>query len=129
MSLRSDAPVEQVMRSPPLTALFSDTVSTVVDRMLTYDIGAVVVESGGQPVGIITERDILQRIVKAGRDPARTLAKDVMTSPITSIEVTKNVKDALKLMREKNVRRLGVTKAGRLIGIVTERRLLDALVL
>lgn len=121
--------MEQVMRSPPLTALFSDTVSTVVDRMLTYDIGAVVVESGGQPVGIITERDILQRIVKAGRDPARTLAKDVMTSPITSIEVTKNVKDALKLMREKNVRRLGVTKAGRLIGIVTERRLLDALVL
>ncbi|MEM3046986.1 MAG: CBS domain-containing protein, partial [Candidatus Bathyarchaeia archaeon] len=129
MSLRSDVSVEQVMRSPPLTALFSDTVSTVVDRMLTFDIGAVVVESGGQPVGIITEKDILQRVVKAGRDPSRTLARDVMTSPIVGIEVGKSIKDALKLMREKNVRRLGVTRAGRLIGIVTERRVLDALVL
>jgi len=97
--------------------------------MLTFDVGAVVVESGGLPVGIITERDILQRVVKAGKDPARTLAREVMTSPITSIEVNKNLGDALKLMREKNVRRLAVMKSGRLIGIVTERRLLDALVL
>lgn len=129
MSLRYDAAVERVMRSPPLTALFSDSVSTVIDRMLTFDVGAVVVESGGLPVGIITERDILQRVVKAGKDPARTLAREVMTSPITSIEVNKNLGDALKLMREKNVRRLAVMKSGRLIGIVTERRLLDALVL
>lgn len=129
MSLRYDAAVERVMRSPPLTALFSDSVSTVIDRMLTFDVGAVVVESGGLPVGIITERDILQRVVKAGKDPARTLAREVMTSPITSIEVNKNLGDALKIMREKNVRRLAVMKGGRLIGIVTERRLLDALVL
>jgi len=129
MSLRYDVAVERVMRSPPLTALFSDSVSTVIDRMLTFDVGAVVVESGGLPVGIITERDILQRVVKAGKDPARTLAREVMTSPITSIEVNKNLGDALKIMREKNVRRLAVMKGGRLIGIVTERRLLDALVL
>jgi CBS domain-containing protein len=84
-------------------------------------------ESGGQPVGIITEKDILQRVVRPGKDPARTLAREVMTSPILNIEVNRSVSDALKLMREKNVRRLGVTRGGRLIGIVTERRVLDAL--
>lgn len=127
MSLRTDLTVERVMRSPPLTVLFSDSVSTVVERMLTFDIGAVIVESGGQPVGIITEKDILQRVIKAGKDPAKTPAREVMTSPIASIDVSRSIGEALKLMRDRNVRRLGVTRAGRIVGIITERRILDAL--
>ena len=119
--------VESVMRSPPVTALFSDSVASVIDKMITNNIGAVIVISGGNPVGIITERDIVEKVTRAGRDPSKTRAEEIMSSPLISIEADKTIGDALVLMRDKKVRRLGVTRRGRLVGIVTERRLLDAL--
>lgn len=119
--------VETIMRSPPVTTLFSDSVSLVIEKMISNNIGAVIVMSGGNPVGIITERDILERVVRAGKDPNKTRAEEIMSSPLISIEADKTVKDALILMRDRKIRRLGVTRRGRLIGIVTERRLLDAL--
>jgi len=115
------------MRRPPVTALFSDNVSLVIEKMISNNIGAVIVMSGGNPVGIVTERDILERVVRAGKDPNKTRAEEIMSSPLISIEADKTVKDALILMRDKKIRRLGVTRRERLIGIVTERRLLDAL--
>jgi len=119
--------VESVMRSPPVTVLFSDSVSLVVEKMIANNIGAVIVISGGNPIGIITERDIIEKITRANRDPSKTRAEEVMSSPLISIEADKTIKDALVLMRDKKIRRLGVTRRGRLVGIVTERRLLDAL--
>jgi CBS domain-containing protein len=115
------------MRSPPVTALFSDSVASVIDKMITNNIGAVIVISGGNPVGIITERDVVEKVTRAGRDPSKTRAEEIMSSPLISIEADKTIGDALVLMRDKKVRRLGVTRRGRLVGIVTERRLLDAL--
>jgi len=119
--------VESVMRSPPVTALFSDSASLVIEKMISNNIGAVIIISGGNPVGIITERDIIEKIVRAGKDPSKARAEEIMSSPLILIEADKTIKDALILMREKKIRRLGVTRKGRLVGIVTERRLLDAL--
>lgn len=119
--------VESVMRRPPVTALFSDKVSSVVKKMISNNIGAIIVISGGSPVGIITERDIIEKIVRAGRSPDETRAEEIMSSPLISIESDKTIKEALVLMRDKKIRRLGVTRRGRLIGVVTERRLLNAL--
>jgi len=121
-------PVETVMRAPPLTAQFSDTISTIVERMVTYDVGCCLIMSGGEPVGIVTERDIMERVVRAGRDASKTLAKDIMSAPIITVECNKPISHALKTMRDKHIRRLGVVKSGKLVGILTERRLLDSLV-
>jgi len=121
-------PVETVMRAPPLMAQFSDTITTIVDRMVTYDVGCCLIMSGGGHVGIVTERDIMERVVRPGRDASKTIAKDVMSSPIITIECNKPISHALKTMRDKHIRRLGVIKAGKLVGILTERRLLDSLV-
>ncbi len=120
--------VETVTRSPPVTSLFSDTVSSVIEKMVANNIGAVVVISGGAPAGIVTERDIVEKITRNRKDPDKIRAQDIMSSPIISIEADKSVTDALKLMRDKNIRRLAVTRKGRLVGIVTERRLLDSLI-
>jgi len=119
--------VESVMRSPPVTVLFSDSISSVIEKMITNNIGAVIVMSGGNPIGIITEKDIIEKIARIGRDPTKTRAEEIMSSPLISIEADKTIKDALILMRDKKIRRLGVTRKGKLVGIVTERRLLDAL--
>jgi len=121
-------PVETAMRAPPLMAQFSDTISTIVERMVTYDVGCCLIMSGGEPVGIVTERDIMERVVRAGRDASKTLAKDIMCAPIIAVECNKPISHALKTMRDKHIRRLGVVKSGKLVGILTERRLLDSLV-
>jgi predicted transcriptional regulator len=76
------ASVESVMRSPPVTALFSDTVSSVAEKMISNNIGAVIIMSGGVPAGIVTERDIVEKIVRAHKDPAKTRAQEIMSSPM-----------------------------------------------
>lgn len=123
-----NASVESVMRSPPVTALFSDSVLSIADKMFTNNIGSVVVMSGGAPSGIVTERDIVRCLVKDRKDPMKTKAQEIMSTPLVAIEADKTLKDAIEMMRNKNVRRLAVTKKGRLIGVVSERRALDALV-
>jgi len=120
--------IESVMRSPPVTALFSDSVSYITEKMISNNIGAVIIISGGKPAGIITERDIVEKIVRTRRDPDKTRAVEIMSSPLLTIDSAKTVADALKMMREKKIRRLAVVKGGRLVGIVTERRLLDSLI-
>jgi CBS domain-containing protein len=115
------------MRSPPVTVLFSDTAWSIANKMFTNNIGSVVVMSGGAPTGLVTERDIVKNIVRDKNDPTKMRAQDVMSTPIITIEANKTVKDALELMREKDVRRLAVTRNGRLVGIVSERRVLDSL--
>ena len=116
------------MRSPPVTALFSDSVMSIAEKMFTNNIGSVIIMSGGLPSGIVTERDIVRCLVKDRKDPMKTRAQDIMSSPLVTIEADKTLKDAIQMMRDKNVRRLAVTKKGRLIGVISERRVLDALV-
>jgi len=64
-----NASVESVMRSPPVTALFSDSVSYVTKKMISNNIGAVIIISGGRPSGIITERDIVEKNSKTTERP------------------------------------------------------------
>ena len=122
------ASVESVTRSPPVTALVSDSIATIVEKMVSNNIGAVIIMSGGAPAGIVTERDIIEKIVRTRKDPAKTRTQDIMSSPVISIESDKSVTDALTVIRNKKIRRLAVTRKGALIGVVTERRLLDSLV-
>jgi len=127
-NLSLNASIESVMRSPPVTALFSDSASYVTEKMASNNIGAVIIISGGRPSGIITERDIVEKIVRTWRGPDKTRAAEIMSSPLIAIDSTKTVADALKIMRDRKIRRLAVIKNGRLVGIVTERRLLDSLI-
>jgi len=116
------------MRQPPVTVSPSETVSDVMFKLVNANIGAVVVVDDGRPVGIITEKDVLRRAILRGKDVDATRAKDVMSTPLRSIEADRPIKEALELMRKNNIRRLAVTKNDALIGLVTERRLLEAIV-
>jgi CBS domain-containing protein len=121
-------PVEVNMRPDPPTVKITDPISRVIEVMLGKDIGAVIVlERDGHPVGIITEKDILERVVKTDRDVDMTLANEVMSEPLILVEADQATALALDLMRQNNIRRLGVLKHDLLVGIVTERRLLEGL--
>ncbi len=120
--------VEANMRENPPRVHPSDSISLVIEKMLGADIGAIIViERDETPVGIITEKDLIERVVEPNRDIDVTLAQEVMSKPIVIIESDETVAEALRLMQEKKIRRLAVTKREVLVGIITERRLLEAL--
>jgi len=96
------------------------SVKEVVATMNKLDIGSIVVVQGERPVGIITERDILKRIVEPCLDPETVTARQIMTSPVVTIDENASINEAAKLMAKKGVKRLLVTRNNdELVGIIT----------
>jgi len=92
----------------------------VVAIMNKFDIGSVVVVQGERPVGIITERDILRRIVEPCLAPETLTARQIMTSPVITIDENASINEAAKLMAKKGIKRLLVTRNNdKLVGIIT----------
>ncbi len=118
-------PVTSNMKPDPPQSTPESSISNVIEIMMREDIGAVVIVEEDRPIGIITEKDILLRVVKTARDFEETLAKDVMTKPVITIESERPISDALELLRENKIRRLAITEAEALLGLTTERRLLE----
>src|SRR5690606_36883834 len=83
------------------------------------NIGAVVVQDKGSVVGIVTDRDLTVRVVGQGRDPKTTLLSEVMTTPVVTLSPSDSQSDAIRLMQERNVRRIPLVEGERLVGIVT----------
>ena len=107
------------MTRDPRTVDASDTVVDAARVMRDSDIGDVVVIEDGNVTGIVTDRDIVVRGVAEGRDPDSTAVSEVCTTGVETIEPSASVDDALGLMREKDIRRLPVTKNGRPVGIIS----------
>src|SRR6266487_4774275 len=81
--------------------------------MKDKDVLSVMVTSknSNEPIGIVTERDILHRLVSENKDPFKVILKDIMSSPLIKIAEEESVKDAVLLMRSKHIRRLAVKNA------------------
>ena len=95
------------------------SVKEVVATMNKFDIGSIVVVQGDRPVGIITERDILRRLVEPCLAPETLTARQIMTSPVLTISETANIEETAKLMARKRVKKLPVINNGRLVGMIT----------
>jgi CBS domain-containing protein len=111
--------VEQIMTRDPRTVDASGTVTDAARVMRDSDIGDAIVMDGGQVTAIVTDRDIVVRGVAEGRDPDSTSVSEVCTSGVETIDPGDSVDDALRMMREHDIRRLPVTKNGRPVGIVS----------
>lgn len=95
------------------------SVKEVVATMTKFDIGSIVVVQGKRPVGIITERDILRRVVQPCLAPEVLTARQVMTSSVVTIRETASIDEASKLMAKKKVKKLPVMNKEKLIGMLT----------
>lgn len=80
-----------------------------------------IVMKGGIPTGIVTERDILYKVVAIGLSPKEIKVKDVMSSPVESIDDSSKVVEAIAKMSKLGLRRLGVTHNGGLVGMVSQK--------
>ncbi len=92
---------------------------TVADEMDANTIGCVVVVDDGAAVGIITDRDLVCRVVALDRDPEKTRAEEIMTDNPVTMERKDDIEALLELMAEKKIRRIPIVSEGRLVGIVS----------
>jgi CBS domain-containing protein len=95
------------------------SVKEVVATMNKFDIGSIVVVQGDRPIGIITERDILRRLVEPCLAPETLTARQIMTSPVLTISEIADIEETARLMAKKGVKRLPVMNNSKLVGMVT----------
>jgi CBS domain-containing protein len=111
--------IRDVMTGNPATMPASAGVAEAARTMRDRDIGDVIVLQDDRVCGIVTDRDIVVRGIAQGRDPAQTKLADICSRDLTTVAPGDDVGDAVRLMKEKAVRRLPVVDDGRPVGIVS----------
>jgi predicted transcriptional regulator len=102
-----------------ITTKRDSTLEEAVKLMNEHEIGCLIVTENDQPVGILTERDLLKRILAKSENLKKTRVEEVMSSPLISVEPTVQIGDVSKLMFEKNIKKMPIIKKGELLGLVT----------
>lgn len=118
--------VRDVMTKNIKTVKTDDTVHDAVKKMNKFDIGSVIVMSSGRPVGIITETNVMRRIVEPRMDPATVWTKDIMSSPLTTIDSNAALEEAAKIMADKRINRLPVIDGDKLVGVLSSTDIVKA---
>lgn len=118
--------VRDIMSRNVKTVRTDDSVLDAVVKMNKFHIGSVIVTNNGRPVGIITERNILQRIVEPCLDPHTVKAKDIMSSPLVTVDVNTAVEEAAKIMARRRIKKLPIVKREKLVGIVSSSDIVRA---
>lgn len=104
----------------------SMTVAEAAAYMATRKVGAVAVVDASGVVGLFSERDLLKRVVTAGRDPRATLISEVMTTQLLTADAEESFDACLSRMKQAGIRHLPVMDHGKLLGMVTMRDLMMA---
>jgi CBS domain-containing protein len=128
IGLRTKMLVRDVMSSPVVTIDEDETTKNAAANMDMNDLGAVIVTNkAGKSIGIITERDLVIRVVAKNLKPDTVKAKDIMTTPLVTIEPEATISDAARRMNRLDIRRLGVIYKGNLVGIVSSKDILGVM--
>ena len=99
------------------------SVKTAAEMMRDNGIGSIFITSGEEIIGILTDTDLVRRVVAAGADPLITTVEKIMSAPIASIEGNRTLLDANDLMAKQHIRHLGITKDGQMVGMISVRDL------
>ena len=110
---------------PPCTVSPNDTVTQAAITMTDRNVGAAAVVDGGAIAGVITERDVMGKVVAVGRDATTAYVRDIMSSPALCVQLRTSVEDAAEMMRKHHIRHLVVVdEKQRLVGMLALRYLL-----
>ena len=112
------------MSKPVITIEPSRTVLDACKVMAKRNIGSLVVVEKGKPVGVITERDVINKVLGKSKNPAKFLVEQVMTPRVRTVELHDSVMDVSSIMKENNYRRIIVMDAKHIAGIITARDLI-----
>jgi CBS domain-containing protein len=116
----SQRSVKDVMTPNPRTVTPETGVVEAAKLMTNEDVGPLPVVDGGELVGIVTDRDLVIRVIAEGRDPGSTLVGDVCSSKPVTVSPDDDVSHALTLLAQHQVRRLPVAEGDQIVGIVAQ---------
>ena len=112
--------IRDIMTPSPHTIQSSESVMNAAQLMRKSDIGDVIVVEGNRLFGILTDRDIVVRVLAEGRDPGVTPVSDICSRELATVRPTDSVGTVVRVMREKAIRRLPVVEeSGEVIGVVS----------
>jgi len=116
----------------PLSVLMHTTMATIASERMVLEatqtmaekrIGSLLVMEAGEMVGIVTETDVVQKVIADGLPARSTSVRAVMNAPLIQIDINRTVRDASRLMAEKRIRHLAVTEDNEVVGLVSVRDL------
>jgi len=111
--------IKDVMVKEIITVNPTAKIRDAVELMNKNQIGCLVVTRKGKPVGIMTERDVLKKIVCGRKDPEQTRVSEIMSKPLIVGRVDMDWLEAVKLMLDQNIKKLPISDGERLVGLVT----------
>lgn len=112
--------VKDVMTKDPVACDAKATAQEAAAAMRDHDMGAVIVQRDGKVCGIVTDRDIVVRAVAEGRAPETVKLGDICSRDLTAVSPGETLAEAVKIMREKALRRLPVIDGGgRAVGVLS----------
>jgi CBS domain-containing protein len=95
------------------------TVKEAVEMMNKHGIGCLIAIKNEKPIGIMTERDILKRVIPESKNPEKAQVSEVMSTPLIAGGPDMYVEDAARLMFKKNIKKLPIMEKGKLVGLLT----------
>jgi len=126
IDLRTRMVVKDVMTSPVITVDENTSIGHTAQLMEKHNVGCIVVTGTEEkPLGIITERDLVMRVLAKNIQPSSLTAKEVMTSPLITVDPDEKLSDVARRMSRLNVRRLGVMYKGNLVGLISSKDVLN----
>ncbi|HVP24140.1 MAG TPA: CBS domain-containing protein [Conexivisphaerales archaeon] len=111
--------VRDVMNSPLVSGSGEDTVSALAKKMVEFKVGSVVIIDGDKVEGVVTDGDMVKKVVSENLKPSETKAKEIMSTPLYTIDASKEVTEAARMMRKLGIKRLGVVHRSKVVGIIS----------
>ena len=104
-----------------IISVLPETNVVEASKMMTYhDISSLLIKTGDEYVGVFTDRDVMKRVVAEGLNPKTTLVREIMSSPLITINEDAGIEEAAKRMRDGKIRRLVVKNEVMVVGIISE---------
>ena len=111
--------VEEVMTKNVITIDRDKTIYDACKMYKDYKVGCLIVTDNGKCVGIVTERDLIERTVCLRRDPEKIRVNDIMSSNIKTIHPLDTIEKTLEIMKKNNIKKLPAVSKGDIVGIIT----------
>jgi len=122
--METKIPVREIMSTKVVSSQQDETVQKVAHRMKDNEVGSTIIMSGDEVVGIVTERDIVRKVVAKDMPVDRVKAEEIMTSPIIEVVPDLEINEVARKMRKNEVKKLPVVDNGKVMGVVTQSDLI-----
>lgn len=122
--MKKAIPVVEIMTKGPVTIGRESSIRDAATVMRDRGVGSLIVTGNHDPVGIVTEKDLVTKVVAEDRTPSDLRVEEVMTAPLITVDPYVEVLEAAKRMADLGIRRLPVLENGNLVGVVTENDIL-----